>query len=95
MKKRLLALLMTIALGATTVLATGCGAEEESAKGEAAAEETAAAGGGELNIFVWTEYVPDSVIEKFEKETGIKVNMSTYSSNEDMLSKVKSESAGA
>ena len=49
---------------------------------------------GELNIFIWTEYVPDSVIEKFEKETGIKVNVSTYSSNEDMLAKVKSESEG-
>ena len=38
--------------------------------------------------------MPDSVIEKFEKETGIKVNVSTYSSNEDMLAKVKSESEG-
>lgn len=50
---------------------------------------------GELNIFVWTEYVPDSVIKNFEKETGIKVNVSTYSSNEDMLAKVKSETEGA
>ncbi|WP_182432690.1 polyamine ABC transporter substrate-binding protein [Anaerobutyricum hallii] len=38
--------------------------------------------------------MPDSVIQKFEKETGIKVNVSTYSSNEDMLAKVKSESEG-
>lgn len=50
---------------------------------------------GELNIFVWTEYVPDKVVKDFEKETGIKVNVSTYSSNEDMLSKVKSETEGA
>lgn len=50
---------------------------------------------GELNIFVWTEYVPESVVKDFEKETGIKVNVSTYSSNEDMLSKVKSETEGA
>lgn len=48
-----------------------------------------------LNIYVWTEYVPDSVIKAFEKETGIKVNVSTFSSNEDMLAKVKSESEGA
>jgi spermidine/putrescine-binding protein len=52
-------------------------------------------GAGELNIFVWTEYLPDSVVDKFEEETGIKVNVSTYSSNEDMLAKVKSEAAGA
>ncbi|MGN1183340.1 MAG: PotD/PotF family extracellular solute-binding protein [Faecalibacillus sp.] len=50
---------------------------------------------GELNLFIWTEYIPESVIDSFEEETGIKVNMSTYSSNEDMLAKVKSESKGA
>lgn len=38
--------------------------------------------------------MPDSVFDAFEEETGIKVNVSTYSSNEDMLSKVKSESEG-
>lgn len=47
-----------------------------------------------INVFVWTEYVPDSVFEKFEEETGIHCNVSTYSSNEDMLAKVKSESEG-
>lgn len=49
---------------------------------------------GELNLFVWTEYVPDSLIQKFEKDYGIKVNVSTFSTNEDMLAKVKSESVG-
>lgn len=47
-----------------------------------------------LNIFVWTEDVPQSVIDSFTKETGIKVNVSTFSTNEDMLAKVKSESDG-
>ena len=50
---------------------------------------------GELNIFTWTEYVPQSVIDKFEDETGIKCNVSTFSSNEDMLAKVRSEDEGA
>lgn len=49
---------------------------------------------GELNLFVWTEYIPDEVIKKFEDEYDIKVNLSTYSSNEDMLNKIKSESEG-
>lgn len=56
---------------------------------------TAAGKSGTLNLFIWTEYVPDSVIQNFEKETGIQVNVSTYSSNEDMLAKVKSEKPGA
>jgi spermidine/putrescine transport system permease protein len=42
----------------------------------------------ELNLFAWSEYVPQSVIDGFTKETGIKVNYETYSSNEEMLSKL-------
>lgn len=49
---------------------------------------------GELNIFNWTEYIPDSVISKFEDEYGIKVNYSTYSSNEECLAKVQSSAEG-
>jgi spermidine/putrescine-binding protein len=48
----------------------------------------------ELNVFFWTEYIPESIIKQFEKETGIKVNFATYSSNEDMMAKVKSSAEG-
>ena len=84
MKKRMMAALM--ALSVTMMSISGCGSAQNA---------SAAGDQGELNLFVWTEYLPDSVVEKFENETGIKVNVSTYSSNEDMLAKVKSESAGA
>lgn len=50
---------------------------------------------GKLNLFIWTEYIPDSVIEGFEKETGIKVEMQTYSNNEEMLAKVQGSNPGA
>ena len=43
---------------------------------------------GELNLFAWSEYVPQTVIDGFSKETGIKVNYETYGSNEEMLSKL-------
>lgn len=75
-----------ISMGMAAVLAAG------TAAGIPAAVQAA---DDELNIFIWTEYVPESVIEKFEDETGIKVNVSTFSSNEDMLAKVKSESEGS
>ena len=42
----------------------------------------------ELNLFAWSEYVPQEVIDGFTKETSIKVNYETYASNEEMLSKV-------
>lgn len=44
--------------------------------------------GKELNLFAWSEYVPQEVIDGFSKETGIKVNYETYASNEEMLSKL-------
>ena len=42
----------------------------------------------ELNIFVWTEYIPLEMIECFELVYGIKVNRDEYSSNEEMYAKV-------
>ncbi len=42
----------------------------------------------ELNIFVWTEYIPVEMIECFELVYGIKVNRDEYSSNEEMYAKV-------
>lgn len=48
----------------------------------------------ELNVFNWSEYLPESVIEKFEEETGIKVNYDTYASNEEMLAKLSAGNSG-
>jgi len=42
----------------------------------------------ELNVFNWSEYLPQSVIDKFEKKYNIKINYSTFSSNEEMLAKL-------
>src|ERR1700752_2384989 len=44
----------------------------------------------EINLFAWSEYVPQSVIDGFTKDTGIKVNYETYASNEEMLAKLVS-----
>jgi spermidine/putrescine transport system permease protein len=41
-----------------------------------------------LNLFCWSEYVPQKVIDGFTKETGIKVNVENYDSNEAMMSKL-------
>jgi putrescine transport system substrate-binding protein len=35
-----------------------------------------------LNLYSWAEYFPDSVIRKFEAQTGIKVNYSVFDSND-------------
>ena len=42
-----------------------------------------------LYVYNWSEYMPESVLKDFTKETGIKVKYSTYDSNEAMYAKVK------
>ncbi|MBI9080110.1 MAG: extracellular solute-binding protein [Pseudodesulfovibrio sp.] len=47
------------------------------------------AGNGELFLYIWSEYIPDEVVENFTKETGITVHVSNYDSNEAMFAKIK------
>src|SRR5215467_3076738 len=48
------------------------------------------AGQRQVNIYIWTAYLPDEVVAGFEKRTGIHVNVDTYASNEALLDKVQS-----
>ena len=54
----------------------------------------AAKAGGNLFIYNWTDYTSPALIQKFEKETGIKVTVDTYDSNETLLAKLKSGATG-
>jgi spermidine/putrescine transport system substrate-binding protein len=44
-----------------------------------------------VNVYTWSGVIPDSAIRQFEAETGIKVNFSTYDSNEVMFAKLKAD----
>ena len=48
----------------------------------------------ELNLFVWTEYIPEEHVECFEQVYGITVNYNEYSSNEEMYTKLQAGGAG-
>ena len=50
--------------------------------------------GKTLYLYNWTYYTPDSVIQKFEKEYGVKVVYDDYASNEDMYAKLKAGGSG-
>lgn len=63
----------------TIMLLTGCDKKEEKRV---------------LNVLNWSSYIPSSVITNFEKETGIKVNYMTYSSNEELLAKISMAKQG-
>lgn len=43
-----------------------------------------------LYVYNWGDYMDESIIAEFEKETGIKVVYDTFATNEDMYVKIKS-----
>ncbi len=46
-----------------------------------------------LRLITWKGYAPKALVEKFEKETGIKVKV-TYSNNEEMVAKLRATRGG-
>jgi spermidine/putrescine transport system substrate-binding protein len=48
----------------------------------------------ELLLFNWSNYMPPDLLKRFEAETGIKVTLDTYDSNETMLAKLQAGGAG-
>jgi spermidine/putrescine-binding protein len=48
----------------------------------------------EVNLYAWSEYIPQALLDGFTKETGIKVNYDTYSSNEELLAKLQAGASG-
>ncbi|RWR06120.1 spermidine/putrescine ABC transporter substrate-binding protein [Siminovitchia fortis] len=58
------------------VVLAGCGSSTGGSKKEV------------VNIMNWSEYLPEHLIKQFEEETGIKVNYSEISSNEEMIAKL-------
>lgn len=42
-----------------------------------------------VNVYTWANYISDSVVQKFEKETGIEVRVTNYDNNEVLYSKLK------
>jgi spermidine/putrescine-binding protein len=46
----------------------------------------------EISLFVWTEYIPQDIIDCFELVYGIQVNRDEFSSNEEMYAKLSAGS---
>lgn len=45
--------------------------------------------GNTLTIFNWGDYIDETLVERFEQETGIKVIYETFDSNEAMMTKIE------
>lgn len=57
-------------------LLAGCGKDKETS-------------GEKLYVYNWGEYIDESILKDFEKETGIKVIYETFTQNEDMYMRIK------
>jgi len=48
----------------------------------------------EVGLAIWSNYVTPEMIQEFETKTGFKVQISNYSSNEELLAKLKAGASG-
>ena len=74
-KKMLLIMLALIIVVAAAVLITGCGAKNKN----------------EVLVYCYGDYMDPSLVKQFEKETGIKVVLDTYDTNEEMYPVIKNQ----
>ncbi len=43
-----------------------------------------------VNIYTWSNYIPENIVKQFTKETGIRVNVSYFDSNATLYAKIRS-----
>lgn len=55
---------------------------------------SAAEAAGELYLYNWSDYIPPELLKKFEADTGIKVTLDVYDSNETLLAKLQAGATG-
>jgi len=70
-----------------TVLKTGAAAGAVTVAGPFFLRQALAA--GEVNILMWSDYLPESFVKGFEEKTGIKINFTGIGSNEQILNKLR------
>ena len=58
------------------------------------ATTTLASAEGELQLYNWGDYTNPELLAKFEKETGIKVTVTDYDSNDTALAKIEAGASG-
>lgn len=73
--KKSLAIMLIIALVFGMAACGGGGGEEEN---------------GELNIFMWSDYMSEQIVEDFEAEYGVTVNIAYMSNSEEATAKITS-----
>lgn len=78
--KKLITIALAIVIAAGLI--SGCG------------EKTPEQDAKELNVLTWDGYIPEDILSEFQSSTGIKVNLSNFNTNEEMLSKLEATKGG-
>ena len=100
-KSKISKLLAIFAIASLVLTACGGGGGEPAAEPDAGGPKVTSSGfecpepnprvdvtSTELNLFVWTEYFPQDMLDCFELVYDIKLNRDEYSSNEEMYAKL-------
>ena len=86
-----------LALGCVLVL-SACGDRKSGsgsgAPGTADSAGAAAATGKVLNLYIWSDYLAADTLSNFEKQTGIKVHVAYFDTNETLETKLLAGSSG-
>src|SRR6202035_6105154 len=70
----------------------GCGRSDSGARATQADEKDK--GKGVLNLYIWSDYLAPDTIASFEKQTGVKVRVSYFDTNETLEARVLTGSSG-
>jgi putrescine transport system substrate-binding protein len=85
-----------LALGFLLTL-NACGDRKSGSNAPAAAEpaaDTGTAKGQVLNLYIWSDYLAADTLSNFEKQTGIKVHVAYFDTNETLETKLLAGSSG-
>ena len=67
----------------------GMAAASAAAAGPWVVSSNVLAAAGEVNVLMWSDYLPPGFLKSFEEKTGIKVNYTGIGSNEEIITKMK------
>jgi putrescine transport system substrate-binding protein len=77
----------------TVLSLSACGGHKD-ATGAAGPDAAASKGGKVLNLYIWSDYLAANTLSDFEKQTGIKVHVAYFDTNETLETKLLAGSSG-
>ncbi len=81
-----------LALFGCCLLLSACG--DHKSGGETSAAPAHTAPGKVLNLYIWSDYLAPNTLAQFEKQTGVKVHVAYYDTNETLETKLLAGSSG-